>query len=238
MTLDYVIDFLILVFLECILSIDNALFIGISLEDIPGRFKTIMRLAAIGVATISRILFLFGITWLKRLDTPLFFVLSHPFSISSIMLMIGGLYLAVFSINKLLKYVSPQRASSKSDESNAAKKPSLLKRLIFIFFIDIFFSIDSVFTAIGVADNIYVMSAAIIVGALILFVVVQPVYDFINKRPAIKILSFSFLVLVAASLMTKSFGLEIPSNVLALIMVFTGAVQYLTLQYRKNCRPN
>ena len=218
--------------LEIVLGIDNIIFISIIAGKLPENQQKIGRQVGLVMAMLTRILLLFSIAWLTRLTTPLFSVFSHEISGRGIILIIGGLFLlgkSTFEIHERLE----------GEEGHGDQKVavSLSGVIIQIMLLDIVFSLDSVITAVGMVDEIAIMVTAVVVAVGIMLFASNPISDFVNDRPTLKILSLSFLLLIGFSLVADGLGFHIPKGYIYFAMGFSVFVEVINLQVRGKTKP-
>jgi len=222
------VSFLTLVVLEIVLGIDNIIFLSVLVERLPKLQRDSARILGLGFAMLTRIALLFSITWLATLREPLFRALGTGVSGRDLILFAGGLFLIVKAIMELRDMLKGKVRSRKSGVMN-----SFLMIIIQIGVIDIVFSLDSVFTAVGLAKHIEVMVAAIVISVLVMMVVSGGISRFIDRYPTIKVLALAFLVLVGAELIAESLELDIPQGYLYFAMAFAAAVEWLNIRLRR-----
>jgi predicted tellurium resistance membrane protein TerC len=221
-------SFLTLAVLEIVLGIDNIIFLAILVERLPKVQRHSARILGLGFAMLTRIALLFSIVWLASLREPLFEVLGISLSGRDLILFGGGLFLAVKSIAEI---------SAMLRGKMRGRRPGLMNRfwliIVQISVIDIVFSLDSVFTAIGLARQIEVMVAAIVVSVLIMMAVSSALSAFIERYPSIKVLGLGFLALVGAALIAESLDLDLPKGYLYFAMAFSAAVEWVNIRLRR-----
>lgn len=226
--------FITLTILEIVLGIDNIIFISLMVSRLPEHQRHVARQFGLIAAMVTRILLLFAIVWVARLTEPLFTVgwfNDHPVSGRDLILFFGGLYLiyqAVVEIHASLE--------GEEDDPNVASTRATLPFAVVIAQIglmDIIFSLDSVITAIGLADQLYVMVAAIVVAIATMMFAASTIGEFVEKHPSIKMLALSFLILVGSMLVADSFGQHIPKGYLYFAIAFSLSVEMLNLKMRR-----
>src|SRR5271169_5510488 len=225
-------SFLTLTVLEIVLGIDNVIFLSILVDRLPNRQRRSARILGLGFAMLTRIALLFSITWLATLRTPLFSLLGNELTGRELILFAGGIFLVAKSTHDIRGMLSGKVRSPKSGLMN-----SFWLIIAQIGILDIVFSLDSVFTAIGLARQIEVMVAAIVVSIFFMMAVSSTVNRFINRFPTIKVLALAFLVLVGASLMAESLELDIPKGYLYFALLFSAAVEWINLRLRRRGKP-
>ncbi len=222
------IAFLTLTVLEIVLGIDNIIFISILVGRLPEHQRPRGRLVGLGLAMVMRILLLLSITWVMSLTAPLFSVAEHSVSWRDVILFGGGLFLIAKSTMEI-------HTSLEGEEEHhaAGGSASFAAIVLQIGIIDIIFSLDSVITAVGLADQVPVMIAAVVVAVLVMMVAAGPISDFVDKHPTMKMLALSFLVLVGFALMGEAMGLHIPKGYIYFAMAFSFGVEMLNLRIRR-----
>jgi predicted tellurium resistance membrane protein TerC len=225
------VSFLTLVVLEIVLGIDNIIFLSVLVERLPKLQRGSARILGLGFAMLTRIALLFSITWLATLRDPLFRALGTDVSGRDLILFAGGLFLIVKTVMELRDMLKGKVRGRKPGVMN-----SFLMIIIQIGIIDIVFSLDSVFTAVGLAKHIEVMVAAIVISVLVMMVVSAGVSRFIDRYPTIKVLALAFLVLVGAALIADSLELDIPQGYLYFAMAFAAAVEWINIRLRRRIK--
>ncbi|WP_287128385.1 TerC family protein [Candidatus Cyanaurora vandensis] len=223
------ISFFTLALLEIVLGIDNIVFISILAGKLPKEQQASARQIGLFLALGSRILLLFSLSWLAGLTQTLFSVWTFDFSWRDLILILGGLFLigkATFEIHGKLEGEEEVPGATQAITSFG----SVLLQIVLI---DVVFSVDSVITAIGLAERLEVMVAAVVVAVLFMLVFVNPLSEFIDRHPTVKMLALAFLVLIGANLIADGFGQEIPKGYTYFAMAFSVLVEFLNLQLRK-----
>ncbi|MFC4312951.1 TerC family protein [Steroidobacter flavus] len=220
--------FLTLTALEIVLGIDNIIFISILVGRLPPEQRARGRTFGLALAMITRILLLLSITWVMGLSAELFSLFGRGVSGRDLILFGGGLFLlakSTLEIHGSLEGESEQRAAKGS--------ATFMSTIIQIAIIDIVFSLDSVITAVGMADHVEVMIAAVIVAVLMMMFLAGPIGDFVDRHPTIKMLALSFLILIGMALIGEGVGFHIPKGYIYFAMAFSVAVELLNMQLRK-----
>ena len=225
------VSFLTLVMLEIVLGIDNIIFLSVLVERLPKLQRGSARILGLGFAMLTRIALLFSITWLATLRDPLFRALGTDVSGRDLILFTGGLFLIVKTVMELRDMLKGKVHARKPGVMN-----SFLMIILQIGIIDIVFSLDSVFTAVGLAKHIEVMVAAIVISVLVMMVVSSAVSRFIDRYPTIKVLALAFLILVGAALIADSLELDIPQGYLYFAMAFAAAVEWINIRLRRRIK--
>ena len=221
-------SFLTLAVLEIVLGIDNIIFLSVLVDRLPSGQRRSARFLGLSFAMVTRIALLFSITWIASLRATLFTVFGNEISGRDLILFGGGLFLVI---------KSPMEIRDMLTGKDANRKPSAMNGfwliILQIGIIDIVFSLDSVFTAIGLSKHIEVMIAAIVASVLVMMVVSSAVSSFIERYPTIKVLALASLVLVGAALIADSLDLEIPNGYLYFAMAFAAAVEWINIRLRR-----
>ena len=217
--------------LEIVLGIDNIIFISILVSRLPENRRQSARIVGLGLAMIMRILLLLSLSWMMKLVDPLFFIGEKGVSGRDLILIVGGLFLLVKSAMELKESVSGEEHS---EETKAAKKANYLMILVQIALMDIIFSLDSVITAVAMADDIPVMVLAIIVAVGVMMIAAKPIGFFVDKNPTIKNLALAFLILVGVALIAEGFAIHIPKAAIYTAMGFSVVVELLNIKMRRN----
>ena len=221
-----------LTFLEIVLGVDNIIFISILSGKLPpAQQPRARRLGLIG-AMITRILLLMSLAWIVKLTAPLFSVLDHEISGRDLILILGGLFLlakSTFEIHDRLE----------GEEGHASRRvpASFASVIVQIMLLDIVFSLDSVITAVGMADELWIMITAVILSVAIMMVAAAPISDFVHRHPTVKVLALSFLLLIGLSLLLEGFDQHIPKGYIYFAMGFSVFVEMINLRVRGSSRP-
>src|SRR5882672_5734504 len=224
------IAFFTLAALEIVLGVDNIIVLSVLVSRLPKDRQPNARRFGLALAMLTRIALLFSITWLTRLTTPLFETFDRQISARDLVLFAGGLFL-------LAKAVSEIHATF---EGSGHKQPSSLHSgfvaiVVQIALIDIVFSLDSVFTAVGLArpDQVPVMAAAIVVSIIVMMWLSGPIAAFVETHPTVKILALAFLILVGVALIGEGLDFHIPKGYLYFAMAFSVLVEMINIRLRK-----
>jgi predicted tellurium resistance membrane protein TerC len=222
------ISLLTLTVLEIVLGIDNIVFISILADKLQKNQRKKARQVGLGLAMGTRILLLLSLTWLIGLETPLFTVFNTDISGRDIILIAGGLFLLGKST-----YEIHDKLEGKEGRASAKVKPAFINVLIQIMLLDIVFSLDSVITAIGMADHVEIMIVAVVIAVAIMMLSVNIISDFIDEHPTIKILALSFLLLIGFSLLAEGLHQQIPKPYIYIAMGFSIFVEFLNMRTQK-----
>jgi predicted tellurium resistance membrane protein TerC len=214
--------------LEIVLGIDNIIFISILVGRLPPHQRKRGRTIGLSLAMLTRILLLLSITWVIGLSADLFSVAGIGISGRDLVLIGGGLFLLAKSTMEI------HHGLEGGHEERAVKGQATFVSVITqIAIIDIVFSLDSVITAVGMADHVEVMIAAVIVAVLVMMFLAGPISDFVDRHPTIKMLALSFLILIGTALIGEGLGFHIPKGYIYFAMAFSVAVEMLNIRLRK-----
>ncbi|MDX1630989.1 MAG: TerC family protein [Thermoanaerobaculia bacterium] len=214
--------------LEVILGIDNIIFISILAGKLPEERQAKARRLGLAAAMITRILLLLSLAWIIRLTAPLFTVLGEEISGRDLILMAGGLFLLAKSTYEIHDKLEGQRG-------HASRKVAASFRAVIvqIMLLDVVFSLDSVITAVGMVDEVWVMVVAVVVAIGVMMLAAEPIARFVESHPTIKILALSFLLLIGMSLVAESLDRHIPKGYIYFAMAFSVFVELLNLRMRR-----
>lgn len=241
LSVDGLMYFLILSLLEIVLGIDNIIFITIVSDKLPLKDQRKARNAGLSLALIVRLFLLAGVAWILRFTDPLFpgteITLIQNFTIQSLVLLLGGLFLIYKSTTEMHSAISGSHSSASSSK---AKLSSVITQIILI---DIVFSFDSIITAIGMTNNLeretghnplVIIYASVIVSMVVMMLFAKPISNFINERPTIKMIALGFLVTIGVILVAEAFGQHIPKGYIYFAMIYSLIVEFLNIRMRKN----
>lgn len=218
--------------LEIVLGVDNIIFISILVGRLPPEQRDLARRLGLALAMGSRIALLMALAWIMRLTAPLFTVLGQEISGRDLILIGGGLFLLWKSVHEI--HASLEGAQEAADGgAGAAARASFHGVLVQIAVIDIVFSLDSVITAVGLADQIMVMVIAIVAAVAVMMFAAKPIGDFVDAHPTIKMLALAFLVLVGVTLIAEGLGTHVPKGYIYFAMAFSFAVEMINIRLRK-----
>ena len=219
--------------LEIVLGIDNIIFITIIVGRLPAEQRNSGRVLGLGLAMLTRIALLLSITWVMKLTADLFTVYGHGVTGRDLILIGGGLFLLAKSTHEIHHSLEGGEEGHKEHSSSG-----FIMTLIQIAVIDIIFSLDSVITAVGLAEDIQVMIIAIMIAVVIMMIAAKTISDFVERHPTIKMLALSFLILVGATLVAEGAGFEFPKGYIYFAMAFSVAVETLNIRLRgKESKP-
>jgi len=221
-----------LTFLEIVLGVDNIIFISILSGKLPraqqGPARRIGLLTAMGM----RVLLLLSLVWIVRLTAPLFHILGRPISGRDLILIGGGLFLLAKATTEI-----HERLEGEEGHSSARVRPSFGAVIAQIALLDMVFSLDSVITAVGMADEIVIMITAVILAVGVMMFSAGPISTFVNRRPTVKVLALSFLLLIGISLVSEGLGFHIPKGYLYFAMGFSVLVEMINLRVSRVVAP-
>jgi len=221
-----------LTFLEIVLGVDNVIFISILSSKLPasqqGRARRLGLLAAMGM----RILLLLSIVWVIRLRAPLFHILERPISGRDLILIGGGLFLLAKATIEI-----HNRLEGEEGHRSARVRPSFAAVISQIAVLDIVFSLDSVITAVGMADQISIMVVAVILAIGVMMFSAGAISTFVNRHPTVKVLALSFLLLIGVALIGDGLGMHIPKGYIYFAMGFSVFVEMINLRVRRLAAP-
>jgi predicted tellurium resistance membrane protein TerC len=224
--IDALIPLLSLIALEVILGIDNIIFISILADKLPESQRNKLRFWGIGLAMVMRLVLLAFISWILKLDKTLFSLFETDFTGKGIILILGGLFL----IYKSTKEIYHKTEIANSHEAELPKKGSFRKLLGEVIILDLVFSVDSIITAVGMVDELWVMYTAVIVTVVIMLFASKPISEFISKHPSFKVLALCFLMMIGVSLIAEGFHFEIPKGYIYFSMAFAFLVDVIQMK--------
>lgn len=215
--------------LEIVLGIDNVIFISILAGRLPAEQRDRARRLGLGVAMVTRLGLLFSLVWVIGLTQPLLTVLGQEISGRDLVLIGGGLFLLAKSTHEIHNSLEGPEGLPAAGRA-AAGFASVVAQ---IGVLDIVFSLDSVITAVGVAEHVAVMAIAIILAVVVMLVAVRPIGEFVDRHPTVKMLALSFLTLVGTALIAEGFDVHVPKGYIYFAMAFSVAVEMLNIRVRR-----
>ena len=227
------VSLLTLTALEIVLGIDNIVFISILVGKLPENRRALGYRLGLGLAMVMRILLLLAISWVMGLTRPLFSVLDHAVSGRDLVLILGGLFLvakATFEIHEKLEGEEPHETAERAVVTFGA----VITQIVLL---DAVFSLDSVITAVGLAQHVPVMVLAIVIAVLVMMWAARPISDFVDAHPTIKVLALSFLVLIGVALIGEGLDFHIPKGYIYFAMAYALVVEMLNMKMRKARAP-
>jgi len=227
--MDSLIPLLSLIALEVILGIDNIIFISILADKLPEAERNKLRYWGIGLAMVMRLALLAIISWILKLDQTLFTAFEIDFSGKGLILILGGLFL----IYKSTKEIYLKTEMVKAENPTSTPKHSFSKLLTEVIILDLVFSVDSIITAVGMVEELWVMYTAVVVTVIIMLIAAKPISEFIQKHPSFKILALSFLMMIGVSLLAEGFNFDIPKGYIYFSMAFAFLVDIIQMKTDK-----
>jgi len=223
------ISLLTLTILEIVLGIDNIIFISILAAKVPADQQSKARTMGLVLGMVVRIILLFGLNFIQRQETPLFNLFNHPISGKDLLLIVGGLFLLYQSVHEIHEKMKGVEEEIK-DRTSAKGWSSIIMQMILI---NVVFSLDSVITAVGMAKELWVMIAAVVISMIIMLIASKPIANFVNDNPSIKILALSFLVMIGMSLLAEGFQQHINKGYIYFAMAFSFTIEIINLRIDK-----
>ena len=217
--------------MEIVLGIDNIVFLSILAGRLPPEEQPRARRLGLGFALATRLGLLFGITWVMGLTKPLFHLAGRGFSGRDLILLAGGLFLlakATFEIHDKLEVKHEAELGGASP-----RRASFWMVIAQIGVLDIVFSLDSVITAVGMAQHLAIMVVAMVLAVAVMLVFAAPIGEFVERHPTMKMLALSFLLLIGVMLVAESFGKHVEKGYIYFAMAFSFAVELLNMRMRK-----
>nr|WP_314538218.1 TerC family protein [uncultured Campylobacter sp.] len=224
------ISLLTLTGLEIVLGIDNIIFIAILVGKLPQEQRGSGRIVGLGLAMVTRILLLLSLFWIMKLTKPLFTIAEFSISGRDLVLILGGLFLLVKSTLEIHSSVSGESEEHKNSKKSHANFLVIVSEIAVL---DIVFSLDSVITAVGMAEHIEIMIIAVILAVGVMMVASKGISNFVDNNPTIKILALAFLVLVGMTLVAEGLGFHIPKGYIYFAMAFSLAVESINIYAKK-----
>ena len=232
LTSDGILALVTLTFLEVILGVDNVIFISILSTKLPAAVQMKARRVGLLAAMVMRIVLLMSIVWITRLTSPLFTVFSQDISGRDLIMIGGGLFL----LGKATVEIH-DRLEGEEGHGTARGGPSFAAVIVQIMLLDIVFSLDSVITAVGMAEDLSIMITAVVLAVGIMVFSAEPISMFVNRHPTVKVLALSFLLLIGVSLMGDGLGMHIPKGYIYFAMGFSVFVEMINLRVRGVTEP-
>ncbi len=219
--------------LEIVLGIDNIIFIAILSMKLPAHQQDRARIVGLAIAMITRVALLFSLTWMMRLTNPLFGIFGHEVSGRDLILLGGGLFLIAKSTLEI-----HEKLEGHEEELDASVKRATFGFVILqIVLLDIVFSLDSVITAIGLSEQLFVMVTAVVIAVIFMMAFAKSISAFVDRHPTIRMLALSFLILIGVSLVGEGLHFHIPKGYIYFAMAFSVLVEMLNLRLRKVSHP-
>jgi predicted tellurium resistance membrane protein TerC len=232
LTSDGLLALVTLTFLEIVLGVDNVIFISILSGKLPVAQQSRARRTGLLAAMLMRIALLMSIAWIVRLTTPFFTVAGQEISGRDLILLGGGLFLMAKATMEI-----HERLEGEEGHESARVAPSFGAVIVQIMLLDIVFSLDSVITAVGMADSIVIMVTAVVLSVGIMMFAAEPISGFVTRHPTVKVLALSFLLLIGVSLVGEGLDMHIPKGYIYFAMAFSVCVELINLRVRRTTAP-
>ncbi len=216
-----------LTLLEIVLGIDNIIFLSLVVAKLPTAQRAHARRIGLMGAMVMRLALLASIAWVVKLTNPLFTVFGQEISFRDLILLLGGLFLIWKASKEIHESIEGEEEGLKTNVH------SFLGAIVQIMLLDIIFSLDSVITAVGLSDHLFIMMAAVVIAVGVMMFAARPIGDFVDRHPSVKMLALSFLILVGFTLMLESFDVHVPKGYIYFAMFFSIAVESLNLLRNK-----
>jgi predicted tellurium resistance membrane protein TerC len=223
---------LTLTMLEIVLGIDNIVFISILAGKLPAQDRERARKTGLSLAMIIRILLLLSISWVMGLTRPLFALFGHAVSGRDLILLIGGLFLLAKSTHEI-----HNNLEGEDGHQDGRAAVSFGATIVQILLLDIVFSLDSVITAVGMAEDVSIMIIAVVIAVAVMLVASGSISAFVERHPTVKMLALSFLLLIGVSLVADGFGQHIEKGYIYFAMGFSVFVEMINLRIRARAKP-
>jgi predicted tellurium resistance membrane protein TerC len=214
---------LTLTMLEIVLGVDNLIFISVAAERLPPQRRAMARRIGLALALMTRLGLLAGVAWLTRLTAPILVAFDHALSWRDLILIVGGLFLIFSSTREIhgeIEGDAPRGPTRRADSTFAAVVAQLM-------LLDVVFSLDSLITAVGMAREFWIMATAVIASSVVMLAASAPVAGFINRHPTIKVLAFSFLLLIGMTLVADGAGFPIPRGYIYAAIGFSIGIEMI-----------
>jgi predicted tellurium resistance membrane protein TerC len=226
------IAFITLTVLELVLGIDNVIFISILSGKLPAEQQPRARFIGLSLALVMRVILLFSLSWVIGLTEPLFAVFGQEVSGRDLVLLIGGLFLIAKSTHEI-------HGSLEGEEGEASRKvyAGFTAVIVQIMLLDIVFSLDSVITAVGMVNNLWIMIAAVVISIIAMMLFAGKIGAFVQRHPTIKMLALAFLLLIGVTLIAEGMHQHISKGYIYFAMAFSVFVEFLNMRLRKKTKP-
>jgi len=221
-----------LTILEIVLGIDNVIFIAILAGKLPKHQQEKARKLGLALALITRIMLLCVLAWMVKLTAPLFSLFNHAFSGRDLILLAGGIFLLTKSTREI-----HERLEGEDGVISARVAPTFASVIIQILLLDIVFSLDSIITAVGLAQDLAIMIIAVILAVIFMLIFSKFISDFVHRHPTLKMLALSFLLLIGVMLVAEGFGQHISKGYVYFAMAFSAGVEFLNLRVQAKRKP-
>ncbi|MFN5888871.1 MAG: TerC family protein [Bacteroidota bacterium] len=226
---EIIISLVTLTILEIVLGIDNIIFISILSNKLPAHQHKKSRNYGLLIGMVIRVIMLLGISWVQQQEHDLFVIMGNGISGKDLLLIGGGLFLLYQSVHEIHVKMKGIEAETKERTSATGFSAVLLQMGV----INVVFSLDSVITAIGMADHVWVMITAVVISMIVMLIAAEPIATFVNHNPSIKILALAFLVLIGVSLLAEGFGQHLDKGYIYFAMAFSFTIELINLRLDK-----
>lgn len=216
-----------LTILEIVLGIDNIIFLSLVVAKLPAEQQNMARRAGLIAAMVMRLGLLASIAWVIRLTEPLFILFEQSISMRDLILFFGGLFLIWKASKEIHESIEGDEERIKTNVH------SFFGAIIQIMMLDIIFSLDSVITAVGLSEHLFIMMAAVVIAVGVMMFAARPIGSFVDKHPSVKMLALAFLILVGFTLILEGFHQHIPKGYIYFAMFFSISVECLNLLRQK-----
>ncbi len=230
LTADSLIALATLTALEVVLGIDNIVFLSILVAKLPKESQERARKIGLSLALLMRLGLLFSISWLMSLTEPFFHIFNKGFSGRDLILLVGGIFLIGKATSEIHEKLEADDVSPSAGKASGSKRFAAV--LLQILLIDLVFSLDSVITAVGMAQHIEIMVIAMVVSVGVMLLVSSSIARFVERHPTIKMLALSFLILIGVMLLMEGMGSHIEKGYIYFAMAFSLSVEMLNIKYR------
>jgi predicted tellurium resistance membrane protein TerC len=227
---EFIISLLSLTAMELVLGIDNIIFISILTGKLPEYKQARARNLGIAVAVASRIALLFAITWILGLQKPLLTIQQFELTGKDLILFVGGVFLTIKTVMEIYQKVNPEKEPKVGSKKHYASMGMIIFQIVLI---DLIFSVDSILTAVGLVDNVWIMVVAIIISTGIMLIFAGRIHHFIIRYPGFKLMALLFLIIIGAYLILESLHLPVVKAYLYFSMAFGLVYEALHIRYRK-----
>jgi predicted tellurium resistance membrane protein TerC len=221
-----IIPLITLIALEVILGVDNIIFISILADKLPKEQRPKLRYWGLGLAVVMRLILLGFLSWILSLDRTLFSLLGRDISGKDLILIVGGLFL----LYKATKEIYHKTEVAKDAGDNKGPQPSFRELLMQVLLLDLVFSVDSIITAVGMVDELWIMYTAVIVSVTLMLFAAGPIHNFISQHPSFKVLALCFLMIIGVALLGEGLDFHIPKGYIYFSMAFSFLVDFIQMK--------
>jgi len=232
-TVENLVALLTLTVLEIVLGVDNIIFLAIVTSSLPEDKQPFERRVSLALALLSRIIMVLGISWLMQLDTELLTIMGHSFSAEEVILLGGGIFLLYKAVTEIYKTTELKEEEHKTTEAKTSSMAGIIAQIVVV---DMIFAIDSVLTAVGLTQEVWIIIVAMTIAIGVMMFFAEPLSKFINEHPSLKMLALSFLVLVGVLLISDGFGEDINRSYVYFAILFSLGVEALNFRREANLR--